>query len=43
MSMMKDSLKKNHSEVNLDYETKMIMNCKNPFAVWLENFEGRKL
>ena len=43
VSMIKESLKRNHNDVLTDYETELIMDCVSPFAESFEKFTGKGL
>ena len=42
VSMIKESLRRNHDNFLIDYETELIMDCVSPFAEPFENFIGKK-
>ena len=42
MSMIKESLRRNHENFLLDYETSLIIDCVSPFAYAFDKFKGQK-
>ena len=42
VSMIKESLRRNHDNFLIDYETELIMDCVSPFAQSFEKFTGKK-
>ena len=40
--MIKESLRRNHDNFLIDYETELIMDCVSPFAQSFEKFTGKK-
>ena len=42
VSMIKESLRRNHDNFLIDYETELIMDCVSPFAESFEKFTGKK-
>ena len=42
ISIIRESLKRNHEGFQIDYETEMIMYCVRPFASAFDKFKGKK-
>ena len=40
--MIKESLRRNHENFLLDYETSLIIDCVSPFAYAFDKFKGQK-